>query len=242
VIGFVSQFFSSTSGALSSTSTLGRHSSCAADGRVGAQRQLPRAKAHGWIPSDLAVSCMTIRILRAKASWLTGAMGQEQQPLPGVASLASSRNFINTAKNDGERSRRQTGANLTRTGVWQVQAILGIRASAPKAGAAGRGGIVSRRLRSELGPGADAGVVAPAAGATGSGRPGRGERQQRVRRTPPCRPGADGGAARPRTSVAERSYPLAEHRARLPLLIAYRHPNRACEALPSTSRHREWVL
>jgi hypothetical protein len=151
VIGFVSQFFSSTSGALSSTSTLGRHSSCAADGRVGAQRQLPRAKAHGWIPSDLAVSCMTIRILRAKASWLTGAMGQEQQPLPGVASLASSRNFINTAKNDGERSRRQTGANLTRTGVWQVQAILGIRASAPKAGAAGRGGIVSRRLRSELG-------------------------------------------------------------------------------------------
>jgi hypothetical protein len=38
VIGFVSQFFSSTSGALGSTSTLGCHASCADDGRVGAQR------------------------------------------------------------------------------------------------------------------------------------------------------------------------------------------------------------
>jgi hypothetical protein len=50
VIGFVSQFFSSTSGALSSTSTLGRQSSCADDGRVGARRSPPRAKAHGRIP------------------------------------------------------------------------------------------------------------------------------------------------------------------------------------------------
>jgi hypothetical protein len=50
VIGFVSQFFSSISGAFSSTSTLGHPSSCADDGRVGAQRSLPRAKAHGRIP------------------------------------------------------------------------------------------------------------------------------------------------------------------------------------------------
>jgi hypothetical protein len=38
---------------------------------------------------------MTIRILRAKESWRTGATGQERQPAPGVASLASHRNFIN---------------------------------------------------------------------------------------------------------------------------------------------------
>jgi hypothetical protein len=100
VIGFVSQFFSSTSGALSSTSTLGRHSWCADDGRVGAraQRSLPRAKARAWIPFHLAVSCMTIRILRAKESWLTGATGQERQPAPEVESLASPRNFINIAR------------------------------------------------------------------------------------------------------------------------------------------------
>jgi hypothetical protein len=40
---------------------------------------------------------MTIRILRAKESWLTGATGQEQRPVPGVASLASCRNSINIA-------------------------------------------------------------------------------------------------------------------------------------------------
>jgi hypothetical protein len=95
VIGFVSQFFSSTSSALSSTSTLGRPSSCADDGRDGAQRQPPRAKAHGGI--HLAVCCMTTRILRAKEPWLTGAMGEEQQPVPGVESLASPRNSINMA-------------------------------------------------------------------------------------------------------------------------------------------------
>jgi hypothetical protein len=78
VIGFVSQFFSSTSGPLSSTGTLGRPSSCADDGRVGAQRWLPRAKAHGWLPSHLAISGMTIGVLRAKEPWLTGATGQDQ--------------------------------------------------------------------------------------------------------------------------------------------------------------------
>jgi hypothetical protein len=96
VIGFVSQFFSSTSGALSSTSTLGRHSSCADDGRVGTQRSLPRAKAHGRIPSHLAVSGMTMRILRAKESWLIADMGQERHPYREW-SLTSSRNSINTA-------------------------------------------------------------------------------------------------------------------------------------------------
>jgi hypothetical protein len=37
---------------------------------------------------------MTIRILRAKESWLTGATGQ----VPGVESLASPRNFINVVE------------------------------------------------------------------------------------------------------------------------------------------------
>jgi hypothetical protein len=41
---------------------------------------------------------MTIRILRAKESWLTGAAGQERQPVPGMASLASPRNSINIAE------------------------------------------------------------------------------------------------------------------------------------------------
>jgi hypothetical protein len=80
VIGFVSQFFSSTSGALSSTSTLGRQSSCADDGRLArGDRRLAPKRTDG---SRLAVSCMTIRILRAKESWLTGATGQERQPVP----------------------------------------------------------------------------------------------------------------------------------------------------------------
>jgi 3-methyladenine DNA glycosylase Tag len=41
------------------------------------------------------VSGMTIRILRAKQFWLTGATGQEQQPVSGLESLASPRNSIN---------------------------------------------------------------------------------------------------------------------------------------------------
>jgi hypothetical protein len=40
---------------------------------------------------------MTIRVLRAKETWPTGATGEERQPVPGVESLAASRNFIKQA-------------------------------------------------------------------------------------------------------------------------------------------------
>jgi hypothetical protein len=95
VIGFVSQFFFDIG--RPQLDEHSRHSSCADDGAVGAQRSLPRIKAHGWIPSHLAVCCMTMRILRAKESWLTGATGQEGQPVPELESLASPRNSINIA-------------------------------------------------------------------------------------------------------------------------------------------------
>ena len=95
VIGFVSQFFSSTSGALGSTSTLGRPSSCA-DGRVGAQHYLPRGKAHGWIPPGSVLHDSSHS--PGERPWLTGATGQERQPVPGAASLASHRNFINRSR------------------------------------------------------------------------------------------------------------------------------------------------
>ena len=94
MIGFVSQFFSATSGALSSTSTLRRHSSRADDGWVGARRQLPRAKAHGWMPP---------RGVRQDDSDSPGEgvfVDRRYRPKsgnPGVESLASPRNFINTA-------------------------------------------------------------------------------------------------------------------------------------------------
>jgi hypothetical protein len=87
--------FSSTSGALGSTSTLGRPSSCA-DGRVGAQQYLPRAKAHGWIPPGSVLHDTSHS--PGERPWLTGATGQGRQPVPGAASLASHRNFINRSR------------------------------------------------------------------------------------------------------------------------------------------------
>jgi hypothetical protein len=104
VIGFVSQFFFIDIGR-PQLDEHSRHSSCADDGAVGAQRSLPRVKAHGWIPSHLAVCCMTMRILRAKESWLTGATGQERQPVPELESLASPRNSINIAARRWRKSR-----------------------------------------------------------------------------------------------------------------------------------------
>jgi hypothetical protein len=95
VIGFVSQFFSSPSGALGSTSRLGRQSSCADDGRVGARRSPPRAKAHGRIPPRGVLHDNSHS--PGERPWLTGATGQERQPAPGAATLASHRNFINRA-------------------------------------------------------------------------------------------------------------------------------------------------
>jgi hypothetical protein len=95
VIGFVSQFFHrrrapSARRALSAaipraqkTARLARRASCRAPKRTEGSR--------------LAVSCMTIRILRAKEPWLTAATGQERQPVPDVESLTSPRNFINMA-------------------------------------------------------------------------------------------------------------------------------------------------
>jgi hypothetical protein len=89
VIGFVSQFFFIDIGC-PQLDEHSRHSSCAAADRVGAQRSLPRVKAHGWMPSHLAVSCMTMRILRAKETGLTGAPGQERQAVPGTGEFSIS--------------------------------------------------------------------------------------------------------------------------------------------------------
>jgi hypothetical protein len=96
VIGFVSQFFASTSGALSSTSALcrrprtrhGSRRAATAASRQSARRNPipPRGVLHDNAHSP------------GERPWLTGATGQERQPVPGAASLASHRNFINRSR------------------------------------------------------------------------------------------------------------------------------------------------
>jgi hypothetical protein len=61
--------------------------------------------------SRLAVFCMAIRVVRAKESWLTGATGQERQPVPETKSLASPRNFINGGEEGSAASRPAVGTS-----------------------------------------------------------------------------------------------------------------------------------
>ena len=93
MIGFVSQFFFIGIGSLSS-STLGRRCSCADDGGVGARRQLRRAKAHGWMPPR------GVRYDNSDSPGEGVFVDRRYRPKSGnprVESLASPRNFINTA-------------------------------------------------------------------------------------------------------------------------------------------------
>jgi hypothetical protein len=86
VIGFVSQFFFIDIGRPQLDEHARPHSSCATT--AGLARDDSCLEPKRTDGCHLAVSGMTIRILRAKESLLTGATGQERQPGSGEFNIS----------------------------------------------------------------------------------------------------------------------------------------------------------